>query len=120
MIQGDGQLGVSDAKDIFYGDVATPIADLAIAEIKNQSRASLFSASGSPAWQDAVFNNRRAYAHTLLDNGIPPFAQNLMLQASGVQWDIQNFNTSHSPFLSQPKELSQFMVTEMEKFSSEG
>ena len=51
-----------------------------------------------------------------LDNAIPPFVQELMMKQSGVQWDVQAFDTGHSPFLSQPEELTAWTIGEISKF----
>ena len=83
--QNNGQLGVLNPKEVFYGDVPEAVAELAMSEIRNQSQNSLETPSGPPAWSDTVYNNRRAYSHTLLDEGIPTIAQEIMLQQSGVQ-----------------------------------
>lgn len=108
---------MQNPEDIFYNDVTQVIAQLAIGELKNQSRNSLETPSGPPAWADSYYDGRRAYAHTLLDNGLPPIAQQIMLQQSGVQWDVQNFNTGHSPFLSEPQRLTAWIVEEILKFN---
>ena len=41
-----------------------------------------------------------------------------MLQQSGVQWDIETFDSGHAPFLSQPKQLSAWTVSEISKFEA--
>ncbi|KAL6721258.1 hypothetical protein ACLMJK_000360 [Lecanora helva] len=120
IVQSNGQLGVQNARDVFYNDVPDHIAAAAVAEIRNQSRNSLESPSGPPAWADSVFNGRRSYLHTLQDHGIPPIGQNAMLQASGVSWDITSFNTSHSPYLSEPYQVRAWIVREIAKFRAGG
>lgn len=37
---------------------------------------------------------------------MPPTRQDRMLKESGVKWEIRDFDTSHSPFLSRPTELA--------------
>ena len=42
-----------------------------------------------------------------------------MMQQSGVQWDVQAFDTGHSPFLSQPDELTAWTINEVSKFATD-
>lgn len=70
----------------------------------------LTSPSPPPAWPDSVHNGRRAYIRTLEDKTIPSIAQEMMIKYSGVKWVVKVLNTSHSPFLSQPKQLFNDLV----------
>lgn len=103
-----------------YNDVPEALAKVAIAELRNQSRHSAETPCGPPAWADDAYDNRRAYAHTTLDNAIVPAAQDAMLQQTGVQWTVQNFATSHSPFLSQPKQLTTWTIDVIAGFQALG
>ena len=38
------------------------------------------------------------------------------MRQSGVQWDVQAFDTGHSPFLSQPDKLTAWTINEVSKF----
>ncbi|MCJ1437685.1 hypothetical protein MMC27_007072 [Xylographa pallens] len=98
-------------KAIFYGDVAPPVAEHAISQLMPQSENVLSTPTGTQAWAEACYDGRRAYAHTLLDQCIPSVAQSGMLAASAVAWDVHSFDTSHSPFLSQPAQLSQTLIS---------
>ncbi len=109
----NGQLGVRNPKQVFYGLVRADTAQNAISLLKPQSRASLSTPSGPPAWMDTVYNGRRAYWVSLEDKSIPSVAQEGMLQGSGVQWAIKRFPSDHSPFLSYPQELASWMIGEM-------
>lgn len=104
----------------FTSDVPELLSDLAVAELKNQSRYSAETPCGPPAWSDAVFDGRRAYAHTTLDNAIPPAGQEFMIQQSGVQWDVEEFDTGHAPFLSQPQRFSAWTINEISMFELAG
>ena len=112
-----GQLGYITPKDIFYNDVPTPLANTAISQLRPESENALSTGSSPPAWADSVFNGRRAYVHTLLDHCIPPQAQKGMLAATGVVFQVADFNTSHSPFLSQPRKLSQTIIEWTKQFA---
>ena len=117
-IQNDGQLGVQGAKDVFFHDVPEPLSSESVTELRNQSRNSAETPCGAPAWSDAVFNGRRAFVMCTLDRAIPPAAQQALIDQSGVQWDIVKFQTGHTPFLSEPKKLSDWTVNEISKFEA--
>ncbi|KAL8732135.1 MAG: hypothetical protein Q9181_004050 [Wetmoreana brouardii] len=114
----DGQLGVRNAKEVFYNGVPDALADFAVRHLKLQARASAETLCGPPAWADAAYNGRRAFVLCTLDNAIPLAAQEAMIQQSGVQWDLVSFKTGHAPFLSQPKELSTWTIAEISKFNA--
>ncbi|KAL9583413.1 MAG: hypothetical protein Q9212_002720 [Teloschistes hypoglaucus] len=118
VLKPNGQMGVTNAKEVFYNDVPDAVASPAIANLRDQARSTAFTPCGPPAWADDFYNGRRAYVHTTLDNAIPTFAQDAMLQGSGVQWDTHSFNTGHCPFLSQPKQLSMWTDRQIAKFKS--
>ena len=88
----------------------TALAQQAISLLRPQSRASLSTPSGPPAWADAVYDGRRAYWLSLDDQAIPSAAQEGMLLRSAVRWDIKRYPSGHSPFLSYPEALSAWMA----------
>ncbi|KAI4220482.1 MAG: hypothetical protein LQ349_008077 [Xanthoria aureola] len=98
-------MSVKNAKEIFYNDVPDAVAIQAANRLKDEARSTAFTPCGAPAWADPYYSGRRAYARSTLDNAIPVAAQDAMLQASGVRWDIQTFATGHASFLSQPRQL---------------
>lgn len=114
----DGQLGVQGGKEAFFNDVPESLSNAAVAELKNQSRYSATTPCGPPAWSDAVYNGRRTYVFTTLDNAIPPAGQQSMVMQSEVQWDFETFKTGHAPFLSQPQMLSDWTIREVSKFQA--
>ncbi|KAL9042702.1 MAG: hypothetical protein Q9180_000404 [Flavoplaca navasiana] len=112
----NGQMSVVNAAHIFYNDVPPALAELAISNLRDQARSTAFTPCGAPAWADPFYANRLAYARTSLDNAIPVEAQDAMLQASGVRWEIQTFRTGHAPFLSQPRQLGLWTDRQVERF----
>lgn len=56
------------------------------------------------------YKNRRVYIHTTKDQALPPFAQDMFVKNSGVEWDVRRIETGHSPFLSEPKQLASMLV----------
>lgn len=109
-----------------------PSEDQLTLDVKKENLAALFIADGDEATQQVVLNNYRAepaiplaskvsttkerfgsvekvYIKTLQDRVISPAFQDKMIAAAGIT-AVYEINTSHSPFLSQPKELSGLLV----------
>ena len=65
----------------------------------------------SPAvfYSEDAYANRRVYIRTSDDQALPPFAQDMFLEQTGVHWDIKRMQTAHSPFLSATKDLVRMM-----------
>ncbi|OJD13862.1 hypothetical protein AJ78_05733 [Emergomyces pasteurianus Ep9510] len=105
-----GQLDVRDPTEVFYHDVSSDKASTAVKDLKIHSRAALSSPSPPSAWGTSEYNCRRGYIRTLDDHTILPIAQEMMLKHSGVDWNIREMNTSHSPFLSKPQETADIIV----------
>ena len=69
-------------------------------------------------YQDAEYNGRRVYLHTTQDQALPPFAQDLFVNGSGVAWNVVQLDTSHSPFLSIPEKLADIVQEEIQAFTT--
>jgi hypothetical protein len=107
-----GQMTVSRPKDIFYSDISSQdVLKDAIDTLQPHSMVSLASPTPAPAWLDDAFNGRRTYLYTLQDGCIPAVAQKMMVQHSGASWEEKSINSGHSPFLSQPDELTNMIVS---------
>jgi hypothetical protein len=106
-----GFLTTSTPGEVFYNDVPAALAEDAISNLKAMSQAALSTPAGPPGWADPGFNGRLAYIRTANDNTIPAVAQDGMMAASGVTWDVHQFDTGHSPFLSRPEQLSKTIIT---------
>ncbi|KAK2865367.1 hypothetical protein FQN49_003643 [Arthroderma sp. PD_2] len=106
-----GQLTVENPTDVFYHDVPSDLATKAVSELKQQAKAAFTSPSSSPAWQEEFYNGgRRGYIRTTQDHCVPAAIQSMMLDKSGVDWNIKEMESSHSPYLSRPQELTETIV----------
>lgn len=114
-----GYLTPLTLEDVFCNDVPKELVKEAISHLKPVSQTALSSPAGLPEWADPGFNERLAYIRTSQDNGIPAFAQNGMMAASGASWDVYEFETGHSPFLSQPEQLSKTIISLVEKWKAQ-
>jgi len=113
-----GYLTPSTPIEVFYNDVSSAVADWAVKALKIESQTALSTGAPPPGWANPEFDGCRAYVRTALDHCIPPAAQDGMMAASGVIWDVHPFNTSHSPFLSEPGPLSQTIISLAKAWSS--
>jgi hypothetical protein len=101
---------------VFFNDLNEEDAKAAISQLKLQAEPALSSPSGPPAWSDSVYDGKRAYIQAALDNGIPFVAQDAMVTYSGVKWDTIKLDTGHSPFLSQPEAVAEFVVDRLKAY----
>jgi pimeloyl-ACP methyl ester carboxylesterase len=126
-----GDLANSDP-DSKLGPLLTQSADKLTLDIKHDSLAYLFINDGAPAAKQQVLDNYRAepaipfgdkitltnegfgavekvYIKTLQDIVISPRLQDRMITSAGIK-TIYSVNTSHSPFLAQPQEVSAILL----------
>lgn len=124
-------LAFSDT-DSRLGPLLIPSADQLTLDVKRDSLTYLFIRDGSEADQQRVLDNYRAepaipftgkitltrenfgavekvYIKTLQDIVISPGLQDRMIAGAGIK-TIYSVNTSHSPFLSRPHELSALLL----------
>jgi pimeloyl-ACP methyl ester carboxylesterase len=109
---------VVSPRKMFYHDLPADEAEYRVSQLTTQSLKALveggeFSYSGwldVPSW----------YIGTVEDQGLPVVVQRLnvgMARGMGASVEHRELQTSHSPFLSQPKETVQIMVEAIEAFT---
>jgi pimeloyl-ACP methyl ester carboxylesterase len=114
------------------GPLLIPSADQLTLDVKHDSLTYLFINDGSPAIKGLVLANYRAepavpfankvmltnenfgsvdkiYIKTLQDIVISPALQDRMIATAGIK-TVYTVNTSHSPFLAQPHEVSALLI----------
>lgn len=117
--------------DSKLGPALVPSADQLTIDVKPENLTDLFIADGTPADQALVQANYRAepaipftnkvtlsaerfgavqkvYVKTLQDVVISPGLQDRMIAAAGIT-DVRTVDTSHSPFLAKPTEVSELL-----------
>lgn len=125
-------LAMTDA-DSKLGPLLIPSADKLTLDVKHDSLAWLFINDGNPADKQKVMEHYRAepaipftnkvvltnegfgavnkvYIKTLQDIVISPGLQDRMIAGAGIK-TVLTVNTSHSPFLSQPHEVSNLLLS---------
>lgn len=130
--QSIGDLAMTDP-DSKLGPLLRESADHLTLDVKRDSLTWLFINDGSQADKDRVLANYRAepaipfgnkvtltnanfgsvekaYIKTLQDIVISPGLQDRMIAAAGIR-NVYTVNTSHSPFLAQPKAVSDILLT---------
>lgn len=98
---------------LFYNDLNPDLAALFAHELRNQSLISLISPTGivPPAWADNThYAGRRAYGFTVKDEVVPLETQEAIAGLAGVDFVTRYFEAGHSPFLSVPDELGEWIV----------
>ncbi|TLD20560.1 hypothetical protein PspLS_08804 [Pyricularia sp. CBS 133598] len=90
---------------VFYNDVTDPVlVASSIAKLKPMPWTMVTDKTGFAPWNSG-FNV--GYIHAELDNAIVLAAQNAMASAFPADSYVATLNTSHSPFLSQPKNTAE-------------
>ncbi|KAL2209352.1 alpha/beta-hydrolase [Sarocladium strictum] len=105
---------VNNPADIFYHDLTPEAQQQAISQLKHQSAGVYDSRATYEPWHDIP----SAYLATDADRAIVPPAQAGMISILGDSALVEHVNTSHSPFLSQPRAVTDFIV-KAAKFDAE-
>jgi pimeloyl-ACP methyl ester carboxylesterase len=92
-----------DVQDVFYNDLPKDVADHWYSKLTFQSVASFQRKQTYSAWKYIP----TTYVICELDKAIPPAAQEGMASQEGGLFTIERINSSHSPFLSKPKETAE-------------
>ncbi len=114
---GYAELTVSP-RDLFYHDVPEEEAEYWVSKLTSQSLKALFEGGeySYPGWQDVPV----WYIGTTEDHGLPVVAQRMgigLARQMGAVIEHREMRTSHSPFLSQPKETVEIIVQAVEAFT---
>jgi pimeloyl-ACP methyl ester carboxylesterase len=89
-------------REIFYADLTPEDADQAIAQLKPNSLAAFTETQAAAAWRTVP----STYVLCQQDRAIPPAAQE---QMSTRATTTHRLSSSHSPFLSKPRELARLI-----------
>lgn len=105
-----GLIRPADPQTVMYGGVPEYLAADAASALLPLSLHVFTNPSPAPAWADAAYSGRRAYIRCSQYICLPTFVQDIMVEASGVDWIKKTFDRSHSPFLSCPSELADYVI----------
>ncbi|KAF5010877.1 hypothetical protein FDECE_2984 [Fusarium decemcellulare] len=99
----------NDPVTTFYNDLDPDEAQYYTSLLKPHAKATKYTKTTGEAWKHIP----SVYLICDNDNAIPPFAQKGMVniaQDEGANMKTERINTSHSPFLSKPDEVSDFII----------
>ena len=103
-------------EEIFYNDLppaeAKKWADLLVSMSAN----ALSSGVDSAAWNTETYRSKTAYIFTENDNAIPLEGQKMLAGNAGIQRTV-SLASSHSPFLSMPKQTAEAIIKFAEEFT---
>lgn len=103
----------ANPSQLYSPDVPEDLAAEAIAALHPMSVKAV--ADITPAltanWSKSDYEGCMAYVRCTQDVVVPIALQDFMLQQSGANWTIITMDTSHSPFLSRPAELSETIAS---------
>ena len=111
---------VSDPATIFYNDVEPEMANDAKKVLALQAGAIFVTPAPEPAWADPSFAARLAYIRCQKDQCVPTFAQDMMLQQSGVPWMVHDLECGHCSMIGKPKEVAAALHSFATQFSNLG
>src|SRR6202012_4595778 len=97
-----------DSKKILYNDCSDEITAGAQARLKGQSLASFLEPVTAAAWRELPY----AYLICELDNCVPE-GQEKLAEGAG---HIERIAASHSPFMSRPDEVEEFLRRAISSF----
>jgi len=96
--------------DIFYHDVDSHTSSVLAQSLQPQALGAFETPAPPMAWQEPEFEGKLAYLRCTQDRAVPAFVQDMMMEKSQVMWLVKDIETSHSPFLSRPKELAELVM----------
>lgn len=110
----------ADTRELFYHDLPREEGEYWVSQLTNQSIKSLFEGGEHvcAGWQDVP----SWYLGTTEDHGMPVAAQRMtvgMARAMGGDVEHRELPTSHSPFLSMPRETARVILEAVEAFTGQ-
>lgn len=106
--------------EVFYHDLDSDAAATMVQALEPQALGAFVTDAPPTAWQEPEYDGRLAYVRTTEDRAVPSFVQDVMMKKSQAKWLVKDIETSHSPFLSRPKELTGLILDCVDTFLSAG
>ena len=83
-----------------------------------QGMTSFTSPCPRATWDSDEYKGRVAFIRTLNDAAIPLPVQQMMLDGTGVDWIVEDIDSSHSPQVSQPEKLATMLLDLGKRFET--
>ncbi|KAM0254980.1 hypothetical protein ACHAQJ_006208 [Trichoderma viride] len=116
-IETEGLLFTKDEKESFYSDCSAEVAARVTATLKGQSVVAFQTAPSAIGWQEKAYDGRRGYIRCSQDIALPINFQDQLIARSGVDWVVRTCDSSHSPYLSMPDELTGVVAEMVAEFA---
>ncbi|KAL7938504.1 hypothetical protein V8C35DRAFT_288281 [Trichoderma chlorosporum] len=113
----EGTISLFSGTDYLFNDCSNDIASSVMATLKPHSVEAMKTAPSAIGWQSKAYDGRRAYIRALKDNALPIKVQDHLIARSGVEWMMKTLDSSHSPFLSMPDELTRVLQEIVDEFA---
>ncbi|CAG9974910.1 unnamed protein product [Clonostachys byssicola] len=92
--------------EAFFHDCSPKQIAVVSGALKPHSKKSLTSPITTIGWRDSAYDGCRAYIRCSQDKALLIEVQDMFVERSGVQWVVKTLDSSHSPFISMPRELT--------------
>ncbi|OPB36366.1 hypothetical protein A0O28_0054450 [Trichoderma guizhouense] len=112
----EGLLYTFNPTETFHHDCSAELASSVTETLMPHSELALKTASSAVGWKDKAYDGRRAYIRCLQDKALPIGIQDHLISRSEVEWVVKSLDSSHSPFLSMPGELTRVVEEIVEEF----
>ncbi|KAK4077100.1 uncharacterized protein Triagg1_4067 [Trichoderma aggressivum f. europaeum] len=103
--------------ETFHHDCSAELASSVTKTLLPHSELALKTAPSAVGWKDEAYDGRRAYIRCLQDKALPIGIQEHLVARSEVEWVVKTLDSSHSPFLSMPGELTRVLEEIVEEFA---
>lgn len=115
----EGFISPANELETFYNDCDIGLAEATAKTLQRHSLkaiGALYSTEGALGVNEDGYDGRRAYIRCQLDNAMPVAAQEAFTALSKVKWITKDLQTSHSPFLSQPRQTAKVISELADEF----
>ncbi|KAL9034181.1 MAG: hypothetical protein Q9214_007161 [Letrouitia sp. 1 TL-2023] len=93
------------ARDTLFNDIDPAKATELESSLLHHAILAFESPAPAPAWAEPEFSSNVVFVKCTQDMALPVFVQDMFIQRSGVHWAVKELESSHSPFISHPKEI---------------
>ncbi|KAL9624613.1 MAG: hypothetical protein Q9160_001278 [Pyrenula sp. 1 TL-2023] len=105
----EGLSSIEPTRETIYNDLSESSAEALEKTLRPHALKAFDSIVPAAAWAEPAFEGKIAFIKCTMDQGLPPFLQDMFMQRSGVKWIVKEIEASHSPFASKTKEVVEIL-----------